>query len=183
MNYIAIKIDSILIVCLFILKDTFDFKIKSLGTYTTCQCIHRHDDKMSSNIYIFDRITLHNLKVRIYSNSLLQWFLQDTLQKLDYQQFSLLHYLYCIGSKLIIIILWLTFIMAILLSIFFYQILQIFLERQSELSRCQQRDFMFRNVLNKFQTGMVFSVHTLLYNVVTNQKWFLQNHSKILGIN
>ena len=75
MNYRALEIDSILIVFFFILKDTFDFKIKILGTYTTCQCIRRHDDKMSSNNYMFDCIALHKLKVCKFSNSLLQWFL------------------------------------------------------------------------------------------------------------
>ena len=51
------------------------------------------------------------------------------------------------GSKLCITILCLTFIMAILLTI---------LARKRILT-----DFMFRNIVNKFQTGMGFSVHAL----------------------
>ena len=33
-------------------------------------------------------------------------------------------------------------------------------------------DFMFQNVVNKFQTGMGFSANALLYNVVTNKNGF-----------
>ena len=57
---------------IYIVFQTISISKRCLNTYSTCHCIHKHNDMMSSNNNIFDYRTCHKLQVVMSPNSFLR---------------------------------------------------------------------------------------------------------------